>query len=258
MADWIIPYFPRHRIYVDLFGGSASVLLRKPRSETEVYNDIDGEIVNLMKVVRDHGEELARKLDLTPYARDEFRESFTPAPDPVEQARRTVVRSWQGYGGSYATRGSKTTPGGFRVAYKRGNSPQKSWPGIPGNVIEIIDRVKGVYIENLDFRAALERYGQEDALVYADPPYLPETRDYGSDYTYEMTVQDHCELARLLNGRNGPVVISGYGSELYDDLYAGWACRAKETTCASNARRLEKIWIKNDEPDLFSAVGIAV
>ena len=257
IADWIISSFPRHRIFVDLFGGSASVLLKKPRSKIEVYNDIDGEIVNLMKVVRDQGDELVRGLSLTPYARDEFRESFVPADDPVEQARRTVVRSFQGYGSSYSTRGSKATPGGFRVAYKQGNNPSQSWPHIPENILEIIKRFQGVYIENLDFRKILERYDQKDTLIYADPPYLPETRDYGSDYSFEMNSQDHYDLAQLLNRRNGPVVISGYHSAFYDELYSGWVCKKKNTTCASNKQRTEQIWIKGLEPDLFTALEAA-
>jgi DNA adenine methylase len=258
IADWIISGFPRRRIYVDLFGGSAAVLLRKRRSETEVYNDIDGEIVNLMRVVRDRGAELAQKLYMTPYARDEFKQSFVRSNDPLEQARRTVARSLQGYGGSYATRGSKSTPGGFRVAYKAGNHPPKTWVNMPENILTITERFKGVYIENLDFRKILVRYDQEDTLIYADPPYLPKTRDYGSDYGYELTEQDHGELAELLNKRKGPVVISGYRSALYDEWYHEWLWKEKETTCASNNKRIEKIWIKGTEHNLFSAAGVAI
>jgi DNA adenine methylase len=243
---------------VDLFGGSASVLLRKPRAEIEVYNDIDGEIVNLMKVVRDRGGELAEKLYVTPYARAEFRESFERSDDPLEQARRTIIRSLQGYGGSYATRGSKSTPGGFRVAYKSGNCPPKTWTNVPENIMEIIERFRGVYIENLDFRTILARYDQEDALVYADPPYIPGTRDYGSDYSFETTTEDHRDLAALLNRRKGPVVISGYRSDLYDELYRGWDWKETETMCAANTKRVEKIWIKGMEPDLFTAADLAV
>jgi DNA adenine methylase len=220
--------------------------MKKPRSEIEVYNDLDGEMVNLLKIARDRGEELARKLYLTPYARDEFRESFRPSGDPLEQARRTVVRSFQGYGGS-CTAGEKTKAraGSFRAAYKRGNQPQVSWVSLPENLLAINERLKGVSIENLDFRKALKRYGQEDALVYADPPYLPETRDYGADYRHELSEQDHLELAKLLHERDGPVVISGYRSGLYEELYKGWAVRELSTRCASNKKRTEVLWIKD-------------
>jgi len=109
LAPWIISHFPRHRIYVEPFGGSGSVLLRKKRSEVEVYNDLDGEIVNLFRVARDNGEELSRQIFLTPYSRDEFVKSFELSDDPLEQARRTIVRSFQGFGSGYvtATKGSK-------------------------------------------------------------------------------------------------------------------------------------------------------
>jgi DNA adenine methylase len=246
IADWIISYFPRHRIFLDLFGGSAALLLKKPRSEIEVYNDLDGEIVNLLKVVRDRGKELVQKLWLTPYARDEFKASFIPSKNPLEQARRTVVRSFQGYGGNCSTakEGTKATVNSFRIAYKHGNRPQVTWANLPENFLTINERLKGVCIENLDFRKAVKRYSQDDALIYADPPYLAETRDYGDDYRHEMSEQDHVELAELLNERKGPVVISGYHSKLYEKLYKGWVCKERSTRCVSNKKRIEVIWIK--------------
>jgi DNA adenine methylase len=247
LAGWIISFFPEHRIFLDLFGGSASVLLKKPRSEIEVYNDLDGEIVNLLKVARDRGEELFQKLYLTPYARDEFRASFRPSGDPLEQARRTVVRSFQGFGGALSTttgQKSKASIGSFRIAYKHGNLPQVSWASVPDNLLIASERLRGVCIENLDFRKALKRYSQRDALVYADPPYLPDVRDYGNDYRHELTEQDHIDLAKLLNERGGPAAVSGYRSELYEDLYKGWARRERAARCVSHKERIEVIWIK--------------
>jgi DNA adenine methylase len=128
LAPWIISHFPKHRIYVEPFGGSGSVLLRKKQSEIEVYNDLDGEIVNLFRVARDNGEELSRLVYLTPYSREEFVKSFEPSDDPIEQARRTVVRSFQGFGSGYvtATKGSKCARPeyGFRIGWRcRGNKP---------------------------------------------------------------------------------------------------------------------------------------
>jgi len=246
IADWVISFFPPHRIFLDLFGGSASVLLKKPRSEIEVYNDRDGEIVNLLKITRDRGQELAEKIYFTPYARDEFTGSFQPSDDPLEQARRTVVRSFQGYGGACATfcGGSRASYGSFRVAYKRGNRPQVSWSTVPENLLAVNGRLKGVCIENLDFRKALKRYAQKDALVYADPPYLSETRAHGADYRYELPEQDHVELAQLLHEREGPAVVSGYPSGLYEELYKNWDRRELSTRCVRNKKRTEVLWIK--------------
>lgn len=98
LAPWIIQHMPPHRVYVEPFGGAASVLLRKPRTYAEVYNDMDGEIVNLFKVARDDSERLKHLLELTPFSRDEFAASYEPTSNPIEQARRTVVRSFLGFG----------------------------------------------------------------------------------------------------------------------------------------------------------------
>lgn len=69
LAPWILRHLPPHRVYVEPFGGGGSVLLQKPRSYAEVYNDLDGEIVNLFRVARERGEELAQAVELTPFAR---------------------------------------------------------------------------------------------------------------------------------------------------------------------------------------------
>jgi len=103
LAPWILSHFPQHRCYVEPFGGGASVLLRKPRSYAEVYNDLSGEIVNLFRVACDRGDELVRACELTPFARDEFIETWKPSPDPLEQARRTIARSFMGFGSAAAT-----------------------------------------------------------------------------------------------------------------------------------------------------------
>src|SRR5947207_30368 len=111
LAPWIISHFPNHRVYVEPFGGAASVLLQKSRCYAEVYNDLDSEIVNLFTIVRERGPELASALELTPFARDEYKHSFEIHPDPLEQARRTVIRSYCGFGSNSLCRSVKS---GFR------------------------------------------------------------------------------------------------------------------------------------------------
>ena len=105
LAPWIISHFPPHRVYVEPFGGAASVLLRKPRSYAEVYNDLDREIVSLFRVARERGEELRRALELTPFARQEYLEAWHPSDDPLEQARRTVIRAYMGFASAAVTLG---------------------------------------------------------------------------------------------------------------------------------------------------------
>ncbi len=100
LAPWIVGFIPAHRVYVEPYGGGGSVLLRKPRSYGEIYNDLDGEIVNLFRVVRDRGEALVRVLELTPFAREEFLDGWHVSDDPVEQARRTLIRAYMGFGSS--------------------------------------------------------------------------------------------------------------------------------------------------------------
>ena len=256
LAPWIISNFPRHRIYVEPFGGSGAVLLRKERSEIEVYNDLDGEIVNLFRVARDSGEELSRLVHLTPYSRDEFIKSFEPADDPVEQARRTVIRSFQGFGSGYVTNteGSKCARPecGFRIGWRcRGNKPNTNWCHVSETVMAAIDRLRGVVIENTTYQKIIEKNNTEDTLIYADPPYLSSTRDHGKDYRHEFTEADHVELAKALHESAGPVVVSGYRSELYDDLYHDWIARERETQTAGNTKRTEVIWIKGFENGLF-------
>ena len=256
LAPWIISHFPRHRIYVEPFGGSGSVLLRKKRSEVEVYNDLDGEIVNLFRVARDNGEELSRLVFLTPYSRDEFIKSFVPSEDPLEQARRTIVRSFQGFGSGYvtATKGSKCARPeyGFRIGWRcRGNKPHTNWCHVSDTVMSVIERLRGVVIENTSFQMVIKKNNTDDTLIYADPPYVSATRDHGNDYRHEFTEDDHVELAGELHKAAGPVIVSGYHSELYDDLYHDWEIREKESQTAGNTKRLEVIWIKDGDKGLF-------
>jgi DNA adenine methylase len=239
LAPWIIQHLPPHRVYVEPFGGAGSVLLRKHRSYAEVYNDMDGEVVNLFRVVRDHGDELRRALELTPFARLEFAESYEPADDPIEQARRTVIRSFMGFGSNAH---SKTT--GFRSTVRRsGTTPAQDWRNYPAVIPEIIERLRGVIIENRDASDVMLAYDSGETVYYVDPPYVAETRDNGRDYRHEMTDSDHIRLAELLHSLRGSVVLSGYDSTLYHRLYADWR-RVERATHADGARdRVEVLWL---------------
>jgi DNA adenine methylase len=222
----------------------------------EVYNDLDGEIVNLFRVARDNGEELSRLVFLTPYSRDEFVKSFEPSDDPLEQARRTVVRSFQGWGSGYVTNteGSKCAQpkNAFRNGLRcRDNKPNTNWCHVSDTVMAVIERLRGVVIENTTYQNVIRKNNTEDTLIYADPPYVSATRDHGKDYRHEFTEADHVELARELHETAGTVIISGYHSELYDDLYNGWTVREKEAQTAGNTKRTEVIWIKGGERGLF-------
>ena len=245
LAPWIIAHFPPHRVYVEPFGGGGSVLMRKPRSYAEVYNDLDGEIVNVFRVVRDRGEELRRALELTPFARDEFMLSYEPSDDPVDQARRTITRSFMGFG-SAAVCGESS---GFRANSNRsGTTPAQDWRNYPDAIPDMIERLRGVVIENRDALDVMRQHDGPETLHYVDPPYHHDTRARGDkksvkSYKHEMTNEQHAELSAVLKTLQGAVVLSGYRCQLYDELYAGWP-RIDRAAHADGARdRVESLWL---------------
>lgn len=239
LAPWIISFFPYHSVYTEVFGGGGSVLLRKSRTYAEIYNDLDSEIVNLFKVMRDDGKKLKELLFLTPYSKEEFDLSYEKSEDPIEQARRTVVRN--SFGFSSTAHNNKT---GFKGnANKSGTTPAKVWANYPVFLDFAIERLRGVVIENSDAKKILKSHDQVNALHYIDPPYVFSTRDAGKDYRFEMEDEDHVELSELLKGLKGMIVLSGYDSEIYNDLYNGWTKHYYKTYANSNGERIETIWI---------------
>lgn len=255
MAHKIIAHFPPHRIYTETFGGGGSVLVRKPRSYSEVYNDLDGEIVNLFRVVRDRGPELVRALELTPFARDEFLASYVPNADPLEQARLTMARSFMGFGSASAS-GAKT---GFRSNSNRsGTTPAHDWRNYPDCLAATIERLRGVVIENKDACVVMADHDGPETLHYVDPPYVFETRSNANPYCkkgyrHEMTDAQHRDLAAFLRTLKGAVILSGYASPLYDsELYSDWH-RVQWKALADGARaRTEVLWMRGIPASLFN------
>jgi DNA adenine methylase len=241
LAPWIIAHLPPHRVYVEPYGGGGSVLLRKPRVYAEVYNDLDGRVVNLFRVLRDEANaaRLARALQLTPFAREEFVASHERDGDEVERARRMLVVCFQGFGSNAHGRAT-----GFRANSNRsGTTPAGDWRNFPDALPAIVERLRGVVIEN---RPALDVIAQHDGpetLHYLDPPYLPETRDAGGDYEHEMTREGHERLLAIARNLRGMVAISGYRSALYDEALGDWT-RVERETYADGARpRVECLWL---------------
>jgi DNA adenine methylase len=241
LAPWILEHLPPHRVYVEPFGGGASVLLRKARSYAEVYNDLDGEIVNLFRVAREHGSRLVELLRLTPFARDEFLQAYEASDDPIEQARRTVIRAFMGFGSNAHNRMT-----GFRCNSNRsGTTPARDWMNYPDALAGIVERLQGVVIENRNALDVMPQHDSEQTVFYVDPPYVAETRDKGGDYRHEMTDADHRALADALHGLTGMVVLSGYPSDLYDELYGRWV-RIDRQAHADGARdRIECLWLND-------------
>lgn len=259
LARWIISNFPAHRIYVEPFGGAASVLLQKSRCYAEVYNDKDDEIVNLFRVVRARGDELISLLKQTPFARVEFCQSYEPIADEMEQARRTVIRSFMGFGSAGAS-GAKT---GFRANSNRsGTTPAHDWGNFPDCLAAIADRLRGVVIENRDAVEVMLQHDGPETLHYVDPPYVLDTRSMKNPYCkkgyrYELTNEDHERLCATLLELKGMIVLSGYAHPIYEAAFGDWR-RVERSAHADGARdRIEVLWISPNAHDphqeLFAA-----
>lgn len=252
LAPWIISHFPTHRAYVEPFGGAASVLIRKEPSYAEIYNDLDDTVVNLFRVLRsERADELVEALRLTPFSRVEFDEAYTETTDPVEQARRLIIRSFMGFGSNGHNRVT-----GFRANSNRsGTTPAHDWRNYPDCLVEIIDRLAGVCIEHKDAKAVMAQHDAPTTLHYVDPPYVFETRsDLSKDYAHELSDGDHAELLTFLRGLRGMVVLSGYPCALYDDLLPDWH-RVERRAMADGAKeRVEVLWI-NPAAENITASG---
>ena len=222
IASEIVSLLPRHRVYLEPFLGSGSVLFAKPRSFIETVNDLDGEIANFHRVLRDDPERLVKAVELTAYAEEELWVACEPADvavlDDVERARRLVVRSHMNIGARQ--RGARF----FRYAGPNSHgSPASAWAALSSCIRAAGERLAGVQILCRDAVEVIRAHADRDVLVYADPPYPHETRTgHGLLYRHEMTDTDHEELLEALVAHPGPVVLSGYRCSLYNETLAGW------------------------------------
>lgn len=249
LAPKILPWLPPHEIYLEPFGGAASVLAAKPRARSEIWNDLDGEVVNLFQVLRSGAAAaLLRAVALTPYARAEHALSYVPTDDPVERARRLIVRSHMGHG----TNGTQIQLcNGFRVdGTSGGTAVAAEWAAFPAQLEVWIERMRGVQLEQRPAAELIARYDAPNVLIYADPPYLPHTRS-GSvrwttgkcAYAHELSVAEHETLLAQLAGARAMVVLSGYPSALYDDALRGWRRLELAARAHRNSPRTEVLWI---------------
>ena len=219
----ILPFFPPHRIYVEPFGGGASLLLAKQPAEVEVYNDIDSGLVCLFRVLRDPDKfaQFYKKACLTPYSREEYeycRSAWDDCDDDIERAHRFFVVARQSFGGKFYDgwgRTIKTTQRGVAGAVS-------CWLSALQQLPDIHARLMRVQVEHSDFRKVLVDYDTPETLFYCDPPYVPDTRKRGK-YRYEMTLEDHQDLVEILLSLSGMVVLSGYRHNVYSLLdESGW------------------------------------
>lgn len=247
LAEWIIGHFPPHRTYCEPYGGGGSVLMRKPRAYAEIYNDAWKVIVDTFRVARDPelAAELERRLRLTPFARDEFRQAYIlEGDDVVERARKAIVRSFMGFG-SAATNGKFIT--GFRASSRRsGTTPALDWLHYPDHIAAFTARLQGVVIENKDALDVIAQHDSTETLFYCDPPYPHETRNMrrgNASYAHEFATEDHERMAAALHECAGMVVVSSYPNALYDRLFAGWRVESCDTFADGAQERREVLYL---------------
>lgn len=245
LADWIIQFFPGHHSYLEPFFGSGAVLFNKQRSNIETVNDLDGNVVNLFACIREDPEKLARSIYLTPYSRQVYEKAFRETPrDRFEAALNFYIRLNMGHG--FRTNGGKV---GWKndVQGRERSYASQDWCNLPEKIMQAAERLRGVQIENRPAADLIPRFNFENVLIYCDPPYMLNTR-HGKQYRYEMDASDHEHLLALLLAHKGPVIISGYETELYNNTLAKW--HRYETTAYSQvcSKKKEIVWMNYDPP----------
>ncbi len=246
--DWLLPLLPETQHYCEPFGGSAAVLVNRKPSPVETYNDIDGELVNFFRVLREDKDRLLEAIGLTPFSREEFELAIQIPTEPLsdfERARRFFVRARQVRTGLAQTASSGrwahcllTSRAGMAGAVSR-------WLGSVEGLAEIAQRLLRVQIEHAPAIEVIQRYDSEETLFYCDPPYPHDSRGDTNAYGYEMTDDDHRRLAAVLHNVKGKVAISSYASNLMSELYKDWNCIEAPSRKVHSVKqdRVELLWI---------------
>lgn len=245
IANWIISFFPEHHSYLESFFGSGAVLFNKPRSHIETVNDLDGNVVNLFEWIKNDPEKLAHEIYYTPYSRQVYEDSYAAVPESsLGKAVNFCISLNMGYG--FRTNGEKVGWKNDVQGRERAYATQ-DWCSLPERIMQAAERLRGVQIENRPAIEVMERFNSSKVLIYLDPPYMPGTR-HGKQYRHEMySEESHMELLDTAVKHQGPVLISGYDTELYNDMLAGW--HREEAVCYSQvaSKKREIIWM-NFEP----------
>lgn len=247
LAPAIIALMPGHRCYCEPFGGSMAVLLQKPSTPIEVYNDLDSAVVTFFRVLRERPAELIRAIELTPHAREEMekarlRQDDQDSLDELEIARRLYVSSWQTWAGAA---GGRSRAWRFDRTTARNRKPVNEAWNETGHLWEIAKRLRTVQIEHDDALRVIQRYDTRETLYYVDPPYLAETRRQGgrNGYRHELDETGHRELARVLNGLRGMVILSSYPNALYGELFSSWTSVEHQSVTEYGRKATEVLWL---------------
>lgn len=247
--DWLLPLLPDCHHYCEPFGGSAAVLLNRDPSPVETYNDIDGEVVNFFRILREQKDELLYSIGMTPFSREEFMTAIRTNGNeknlsPLERARRFFIRARQVRTGLAQT-ASNGRWANCLITSRAGMSGAVSrWLGSVEGLEYISTRLLRVQIENDKAINVIKRYDSSETLFYCDPPYPHESRGDSKAYSYEMTNHDHIELATVLCNVKGKVAVSGYDCDTMNKLYKGWKVHKERPKKAMSIKqsRQEILW----------------
>lgn len=273
ISSWVISYFPPHYRFVDVFGGGAAISIAKNPSGIDIYNDI-GDVARFFEVLRDYGDEVYSFLTFYPFGRYTFKSAITHR----ELMYKTIAHSWNIKEYEEPNRFYKVRWAAFYyisvLQSFRHEEGDTSWiiskdinlaehfANHVDDFPRIIDRLRRVVIEHMDFRSLIEMYDGKDTLFYCDPPYLPDTWTSGhGSYEHEMSEEQHRQLLCMIQACDAQVVVSGYPSDLYDEYLHGdfgWIRVEKERVSGiknasqSSSSRMEVLWIKRKQDELWS------
>ncbi len=247
--DWLLPLLPDCHHYCEPFGGSAAVLLNRAPSPVETYNDLDGEVVNFFRMLRERKEELLYQIGMTPFSREEFLKAIETNGkgdhlSDLERARRFFIRARQVRTGLAQTASIgrwanclSTSRAGMAGAVSR-------WLGSVEGLEFLAARLLRVQIEHDAAINIIKRYDSPETLFYCDPPYPHESRGDAKAYSFEMTDQEHVQLSKVLRLAKGKVAISGYPCDLMCELYKGWQIHLDKPKKAMSIKkdRQEALW----------------
>lgn len=247
IASWIIKHMPSHHSYLEPYFGCGAVLFAKRPAPIETVNDLDGEVVNFFRVIREpeSRKRLQDWITYTPYARRAYEEIARDDPvDPVERAVCFAVKSMQSHG----FRMTGDSGGWKKDVYGRERAyAVKYWNELPECIAEMAVRLKQVQIENRPALDLIKDYGRNGVLMYLDPPYVWSTRGGRKQYNHEMSDQDHIEMLEEVTSSKAKVMISGYDCELYDFYLGKWKKVQVAARAQNNKQCIETLWMNYEQ-----------
>lgn len=249
VAHQIISRMPRHKTYIEPFGGAAHVIAQKPRVPHEVYNDIDGQVVNFLMMVREDPERMQEACESIPYARELYErwKKEPPPNDPFERAVRFFYMNRSGISRGNADAVPNT---GWRHSTKSSQNPAGGYQSACKLFQTFADRMKNVMIEHSDYRTVIEKYDSPEAFFYIDPPYVGREKWYAGGFTE----QDHRDLAAMLKSIKGKAIVSYYDDPLLLEIYPEWRRETfdsfKQVPGGDNCRAEELLLFNWTDPQL--------